>query len=882
MNWLEEARRTAKFRSPDELAKSIRTDPTWPEAVKLGLRSFGNRIRKLEQHEGHAWWERRPAIIALLATRLGQSAEQLTERIAEDRRYFGSTTTSTRIELDRFGLLFPLGLGKEPLPPGIPREAWRPQLRTARSWWTYASRRDCELVGRWFAARGGTYLVGETWDEIRPNVPAEGSLFVLLSEQAARTNFDEVEEDAELDDLDILIAAPFACPNDPDSVWEPIEFAPVHELADEITAWINARSRSRQPLLDVRNLPVIRELLASLCTGAVDAVDALASLAGFETSPQHRFQPDPAQLRRYLERLSTTFASKDKALAAWVATEAETILMAVARGLVESGYEAWEDGLTRSQWAALLPEHGVDPERVERAWEKVKTRRSVKPRQALAELEQLLEPAEVRVLGRLQDAGLLVRTTGDLLALSPAWLGRYLRLVVVNTIVDGDSGAAIGSLLLQDALAERVLNRLLDEAEVNGSHRLIELVDRSERKRPDLETVAFHEACFRIFGLARLKNRSLPKNHVELVWKLQMNYVVPAGRGFPPLPMIPLGSSETLGLGADPLFYLAYVSLANSSGNDDRRFTAEHVLESLTSADEIVNAVRPSLLQQSYIDVARFASREMTQQQCPALHQATIPSALFFYLSRFEHLHGVPKTIRKSLFSALDAADDSFRLSEALTMLHGFDGVSSVTIQQAIWRSRATGPSPNHAPITWMSRAPRAAAWLWVNAPEDCARGYIEAKAIDPLAFIPEVAQTFSPTLWSAWLGRLSGVLVKDPNSLDATSNVLVIAPNDVILNAIERLLSPERTPTVLRALWEKRANVLLDAMSSRVKHAAQLATTAPPEHVERVVKLVGLLAPQQISKNSKGQLVRWLRDQFRAQRNREEIGRVLRSFAAQ
>ncbi|MCB9756585.1 MAG: hypothetical protein H6713_42250 [Myxococcales bacterium] len=669
MGWLEEAWLAAGIRSANELAARMTGDPAWPETVKIKPRSFGNRLRALDQHKGHEWWERRAALISLLAAQIQREPEDLKNAIAEDRRFFGETTDATRWELDRLGLLYPLRLGKDELPPGLPDFLARPGRWYITTWWQATDRRSCELVGRWLAARGGVhFLTGDTWDEVKGALPREGAVLALLAADARDADFVDAVEDPALDLLKICVAAPFpwgaGSDDNGDPLWANLESKPLVRVTRDLVEWINARTRSREPLLDPATPETVASIVEQLCDGPVEAVDALVSLADLGAVTGDRFEARAQHLRAYLERLAARLSSTNDRVAAWVASDAADVLLGLMRELVGAGLDFIGQGLPRERWAALIPGRGVSPENIARARARAAAGKKGKPRNALRAVEELLEPAELQTLGMLEDAGLLTRTSARLLELSPRWLGRLVHRVTIREIVNGQSASDIGALLFQDTLVELVLELLLDEVVTQGAARLIGLARRFSNPPSDTNTTAFHEACFRVLGLACVEGSEITKSEARTAWKLQLRTLIPGGPAGLPLPAVVLGTPTTVRLGSDAMFYLAASALSLAFDFDDPRLPRDQLQVALAGApNALARTTRDALRSGALGLIARLTQSIVFSKggQFPDLAGASLAAVVYVLVGGGDKIRNVPPATLQLVLDTVDGIADPER-----------------------------------------------------------------------------------------------------------------------------------------------------------------------------------------------------------------------------
>lgn len=888
MGWLEEVWLAAGIKSANELAARMTADDSWPESVKIKPRSFGNRLRALDQHKGHAWWERRAKLIQLLATHVRRDRDELKRAIVEDRRFYGETTEATRWEIDSLGLLYPVRLGKDELPPGLPEFVMRPGCWYHSEWWQVTDRRSCELVGRWLAARGGVhYVVGDTWDEVKRALPREGTVFALLAADARDANFVGAVNEPELDLLKICVAAPFpwgiGSDDDDETIWEDMEPEPLVGVTRDLVVWINARTRSREPLLDSAHTQALETVVEQLCDGPVDAVDALVCLADLGALTGARFEARAQYLRAYLERRAVRLSVTNERVAAWVASDGAEVLLGVMRGLIGAHVEFVGQGLSHEQWRSFIPDRGVSPENLERAREQAAAGKNGKPRNALRAVEQLLEPAEYQTLGMLEDAGLLSRTSATLLELSPRWLGKLVHRITVQDIVNGQSASEIGALLFQDSLVELVLVILLDEVVAQGATRLIGLARRFSSPTSDTYTTAFHEACFRVLGLACAEGVELTKSEARTAWKLQLRTLLPGGPAGLPLPAVALDTSKQVRLGSDALFYLAASALSLAFEFEEPRLSRVQLHGVLVDMPHALACTTRDTLREGALGViARLTQSIVLDQkgQSPKLAGASLAAVLYIIIGGADMVRGVSPEARRFILATFDGVEDPGRLQEILVSLDPFWRIPLSKVRASLWTARQD-PSKSHAPISWMSRSPDAAAWLWKGAPDQAALRYIQAQEVLPNAFVPEVARVFSDECWSAWGRRWVEYAKQAPQVADDAASILVMASADIVLIVIrEGLLSAEQTPRTLRELWRARSAVLFRAMRGPSSSAVRLVASAPTRFREMIVSYVANWEFSGLDDHARAQLSIWLRGRLRDVDDRELVLAALRRLA--
>ena len=893
VGWLRDAWKQAGFEKIEQLANALRAHEKWPDDVK-SARTIANHLGKLDKQQDHHWWEKNAARVEVLADVINWEPERLKAKITRERREVSEPTN----EADRFvvatlGRVRALQLAVDELPPGVPELARRPS-KWSRHWWACSDVRALELVGRWLQARAkATFVTAHSLDELKHSVPAKGRVFALLSRDAYQADCTELADCIEFDELAICVAAPFSWntavvgETAASAAWTDVATPPMSRVFGEVADWVEARIESGRRAFDSKRLALLTSDIDRLCAGPCDVIDLLSFVAAHGTAK--KLKSHNALTQEYLAQRGKIARIRER-VGSWITNDASTTLTNLMKQVLKTGIVDWSRGLTRGEWAKLMPESGTPQQNVDRALKHSQEGGSDSADERFEEIARLLVRAEERAVANLVDAELLVRTSLEHLELAPRWLAQMVHLWAYEEFLMEGRGEELGVLLLQPAWSEVVLNDMLERVIERRAKRIVLCLDETEGDLSNPPSVAFNEAFFRVLGIAALIVEEIPDELVDRVTRLQAKTSV-QGLGGVPVPSIPFESTEQKpGLGSDAVFHLAAMSLWRGQGSELRGMLSKRFV---LSASRALAVLEERTEGEMFVDAAyRLVTQVLGDENDLSrveLFESDLTAPVLVYMladTTFAPSSGRERA-EKRLTRFLDRHEAPARIRRGLTVLDGHRGVSLDEAVRYLWQLWMSAPSDDRAPVSWGGRDPASRAWLWRFAEPESIRKFLDA-GLSPERIDVELAATFAAEAWDIWLERWlahNKKLGRRNGQRDRLGDVFVAAPVDVLRQAIKpHGLHARGTPKTFAALWSTRAEQMLEILEGdSFELAVHVAVTSPASRLPEVLGYIKKWSEyQNLDRPTQQLLVDWLRLRIpRAPDSRHEVLVLLRSFGA-
>jgi len=512
----------------DHLAKLCLASADWPANVRLGHRSLGAILGKLDRDESLDWLANRPGVQAAIAGALG------TERaVVQDATRGGRLGEPNRlVALDALPFARGLDLLEEDLFPGIPPEVFH-SGGYQRLVWVCPSGGGRSLVGRWLRARGLATIerrrnlkVGGPSSERRPLFLELGSAEGLELSKLNPGICVTVPEDGDGGRIaERLAAEAEARAGSGAGTVRIVRSVPIDSLLRPLVEWARARLSSASTW---ETYAMVSAIEGAVSRGVARSAGDVLGLVGLADSVGLGVFTGRSLSRlgaEWIRRRASERLERDAPITAWMKNHGYEALVALVRRIATEDDDAISDARTLEEWARLLPadmKRGADLE-----WLKTALTRA-EPSLRAADLERItaeLPPEAFRILRAFEALGVLERTEDGASALRPHWLVRVALSDAIESVV---SGAAFdwGEALLSPVLGPATLEGLFERA---SSHKLaIDEID--PEPAPDPAGSASIEGAVRALGIARLMTRGAGDTS-EALWDEQLRLAVDLGDG---------------------------------------------------------------------------------------------------------------------------------------------------------------------------------------------------------------------------------------------------------------------------------------------------------------------------------------------------------------
>ena len=475
MNPIEMRAHRRGHSSPNALAKALLAREDWPDPAR-NHRSLGNKLRDAMKGD-RTWLDKDPLRLACLARELDWTEGELDEALA----FSEQDSPPHLLLLPELFDARPIDLLQEPLYPGLPELACRPEA-WAHHWWQvpHGPGHGHDHVARWLEARElARIVVARTGGEAARQLGGRTPTFVILgSDREAEA----LRPDRLPPGLRILVASPGPAPKDPQteephrwrrrsrfdspdrnsgSAWTQLSPPNARAGLRTLVHWARARLPPDAGLVEeeLEAFLTSPEVLPFTITpGDSLAMVGLLNYRGLDLLTRH---PPRDRVAAWLElsmsRLPSS-ARRDQ-----LETRGPQLLLQLLRACWMGGHDPLLGGLDRAGWAALLP----DGERITLDVEAIEARLvqggPFAPEESRALLDALRSRPEA-VVDSLLEAGLLRPVTGRGLAMGPFWVVAALQVESLNGLVD-EGPAVFGEAALHPDSAIALLWLLVEKSQ---------------------------------------------------------------------------------------------------------------------------------------------------------------------------------------------------------------------------------------------------------------------------------------------------------------------------------------------------------------------------------------------------------------------------------
>lgn len=491
-------------RSFSVLARKLHKASPWLRRQQVTEDSLATYLGQLDRGKLD-WFKERPQVQKALAEVLEWPIEDVEERLQQPGRSRAGSEGLLRLwDVD----VRPLELRREPLPPGLPRQAHEP--RSWPCWWVAPSGSGRTWVGKWLEARGIAFFVqARTWPEAEASMPARGPVFVeLTAPQAAPlpptppTSFP------------LCIAADVLPPKPPEpepgpmedqepapAAWACVGGHRVEEWIEPLIQWVAERLSPEDDFDPQACLRWLREGL--LARGQIDVFGtALGCIGLFAKYPR---QAAKAQELDSLARLLLKLRLSQLASTGDVLGISELLkgLRTLARNLLR-GEERADAARPLEGWYELAR---VSSAQVEHDWIEAVRPQDEMEAKTLRTYAERLPPSAYKLVRSLQNLRVLRDETSPGLALRPLWLLDAFLEKAADALLD-EGPHVWGSRLTRDDSTSFVVQRLIEHFRAEEFASLDRLLASPDPKSP--AWVGALEASFLALGRVALEGGSIP------------------------------------------------------------------------------------------------------------------------------------------------------------------------------------------------------------------------------------------------------------------------------------------------------------------------------------------------------------------------------------
>lgn len=517
MGWLRDYMTAAQPPIPSfgRLAAACLDHPAWPVGLQPKERSLSTLFSKLDRKKDLDWLRERVDVQRVLAHILKRPLSDLRSTLGEEttpgsERYVRLVDVRYAREID---------LGKEDLPPGIPRVISSPPSWGAL-FWHAPSGSGRTLAARWLNARGLAHVLHVRTHDDLWRAPERGPLLIEVDSTASAEHLPLSRADLEMlriHQRPLCIAAPYA---PPDGDFERIESPEPAAFLPELIDWVGARLDGSGNFQPNRAESWIRKV--ALPAGAARTLGDLLGLLGMldEVHPRSLLAKSLDELGEHFVKRRMREAAQELSSSPRLTEAAyETLKECAARVLVSGRNELLAPHPV-DEWTALFSgpeEHEApDPE-----WFSHALKGSLGAQVSRSDLRRAakkLPPGAFQLTRHLEAAGLLVRTSttqpedDGLRTLHPRWLVSLLTARATQEVLRL-APSQWGQVLLTARRADDIVIALKERAQRDDWTPVFALLDDFDVEHPEL--VAALEGAVIAAGHVLLEGQSPPEEVVE-------------------------------------------------------------------------------------------------------------------------------------------------------------------------------------------------------------------------------------------------------------------------------------------------------------------------------------------------------------------------------
>lgn len=517
MGWLREYMSTVQppISSFGKLAAVCLEHPGWPEGPQPKDRSLATLFSKLDREKDLDWLRDRPEVQQVLAQVLKRPLSDLRATLG-DKTASGSVRFLRLIDV-RFAR--EIDLGKEELPPGLPREVLSPPNWNSM-WWVAPSGSGRSMAGRWLETRGLAHVVFVRERASLLRAPERGPLFIEIASTSRADDFLLGENELQylrLGQRPVCIAAPF----EPTSrLFERVDSPHPSAYLPELIDWIESRLDGRGHFQANRAEGWMSKV--AIPSRAVTTLGDALGLLGMldEVHPRSLLAKSLDDIGEHFVRRRVREGAEDSRTSPRLADTAyETLKECAARVLVAGKNELLTPHPV-DEWTNLLasPDEAdsPDPEWFHQALRG--TLGSQISRRDLKRATKSLPPTSFQLARHLETAGLLVRDTSSsqldesYRTLHPHWLVSLLTARATQEVLRL-APSQWGRVLWTSRRADDIVVSLHHYAERDDWSPFFAVLDDFDEGHPEL--IAALEGATIALGHCALEGMDLPEDLSE-------------------------------------------------------------------------------------------------------------------------------------------------------------------------------------------------------------------------------------------------------------------------------------------------------------------------------------------------------------------------------
>jgi hypothetical protein len=767
MEWLKVCWQSAGFKSSDELARHINADDRYLETSPLQYRSLGNNLRALNRGDRLAWWRKQTLLLDALAIAIHCTRGELEGRLFRGARSADDSDAPTRTRIASLGALRPLKLRGEELPPGFPDLVTRP-ARWRRHWWTTLDVEAASLAGRWLAARGMAVVIrASSWTAAARQLPERGRVFVTLDVvDMHELDWRALAESSVLDDLQLLIAAPFPPAHDSrllevpgrlakwipsasaarvGDAWIELSQEPAEQWFSSLLEWVSARTPKKQRMDPEVLRALVEELaLVPMLAGPSDALDFL----GFVTtlSARARSERGTSQTKWGLARFEAQLAvmsdehdTSRALLEGRIGEFALALLVAVAQASSATCFL----GHSRSCWTALVRRDIAGSEDLVTVNSLLEANGdSELSAERVREIRRALRPNRGRVIDALRHARVLTASVDpEMLRPHPSWAARVVFTEAIDAVLE-EPVTAIGVVALREELIVTLFDRMVERL-LRRDDRWAARVFSASASHDDRRVLAARELSACALGLVSVTSVALDpglRKSARSCLRATQFSNVNRSRCF----AVPLAASALpVGHFEEQLAWLASFTLESCDT------FGEAAAEDVTPALSLLRS-SDRLVYDMYRFVARAADPARMSDLSPStsfFYNALSPVRLFAYGAMVKR--GDPEYRREfSILASSTAVMQSPELLRGILSVGSYAELDHIELLELLWETWAKDENlESQPPIAWIGLDEAAAAKLWSFGRFEAKRAFLTILT-EKLIGLKLVLETLSIAEW--------------------------------------------------------------------------------------------------------------------------------------